>query len=525
MMQGCAPRVQRRSVASLVFTGVLLLAGCATSTQRDALPGRPTGQADVLRDVSAYVEQARTDWGIAGMAVAIVRDDSVIYARGFGVRTEGQSEPVDVNTLFAIGSNTKAFTAAAIGTLVDDGSMSWDDAVTEHLPEFLLYDPYVTREITIRDALSHRSGLGRRGDMIWYGTPFDRAEVIRRVRHLEPNTSFRSQFGYQNIMFIAAGEAAARAAGQSWDDLVHERLLEPLGMQRSNTSVTALRGVDNVATPHTLRDGRTVPIAWRNIDNAGPAGSINSSAAEMTNWLRMLLADGMLDGRRILSAATVREMETPHTIAGPGVDSLFPMRHFSTYGLGLGLSDYYGRLLVSHTGGIDGMLSSVALMPEEDLGIVLLTNTDSHAAYTALTYYILDALIGAPRRDWSAEALQRDREARSAAAEAQAAAAERRAVGTRPTHALADYVGTYESDLYGTASIALEDGALVLHRFETMRIPLEHWHYDTFRGTWDDALMGTSMVTFELSSAGKVSGFELQGVGEFSRVQETAERR
>lgn len=521
-MQVRMAMVQRRSLTAIVCTGVLLLAGCASVTQQSVVGGRSTSQADVLRDVDAYLEQARTDWGIPGMAIAIVHDDSVIYARGFGVRTVGQDEPVDMNTLFAIGSNTKAFTAAAIGTLVEDGSMSWDDPMTKHLPGFLLYDPYVTRELTIRDALSHRSGLGRRGDMIWYGTPFDRSEVIRRVRFLEPNSSFRSEFGYQNIMFIAAGEAAARAGGQSWDELIQQRLLQPLGMQRSNTSVTDLRGVANVATPHTQHDGRTVAIAWRNIDNAGPAGSINSSVAEMTNWLRMLLADGMLDGRRILSAATIREMMTPHTIAGGGVDSLFPMRHFSTYGLGVGLSDYYGRLLVSHSGGIDGMLSTVALMPEEDLGIVLLTNTDAHAAYMPLTHYILDAFIGAPRRDWSAEALESAREARAAAAEAEAAAAARRVAGTQPSRTLADYVGTYESDLYGTAEVALEDGALVLHRFETMRIPLEHWHYDTFRGTWDDAVLGTGMVTFELSSAGQVSGFELQGVGEFSRVQETA---
>lgn len=503
--------MRRRRPVRIVLPALLLFAGaCAPALQSQ--------REDPLQGLDTFLERARTGAEIPGLALAVVRNDSVIYARGFGVLEQGGSERVDANTLFAIGSNTKAFTAALVGRLVEDGKMRWDDPVTQHLPEFRLFDPYVTREITLRDALSHRSGLGRRGDMIWYATPFDRTEVIRRVRHLEPNTSFRSQFGYQNIMFIAAGEAAANAGGSSWDELVATQLLQPLGMRRSNTSVRALEGVANVATPHTRRAGDVVPIAWRNIDNAGPAGSINSSVLDMAQWVRMLLGDGELDGRRILAEATVGEIQAPHTIAGTGTDSLFPMRHFSAYGLGLGLSDYYGRKLLMHSGGIDGMLSTVALLPEENLGLVLLTNSDAHSIYGPLTYDIIDRLIGAPRRDLTARAIANDVDARAAAQKAEQEMEARRVTGTRPSLALEEYAGTYDSQLYGAVDIVLENGRLVATRFDTLRAPLEHWHYDTFRATWSDAALGRSLITFALDATGEVASLEVDGLGRFRRA-------
>lgn len=491
----------------MLFGGLALIQPASAAAQRQ----------DPLRGLAEYIESARQDWGVAGLSVAIVKDDSVVFAQGFGVREVGQNAPVDEHTVFAIGSNTKAFTATAIGLLVEQGRMDWDDRVTKHLPEFQLFDPYVSREMTIRDVLSHRSGLGRRGDMIWYASPYDRAEVIRRVRYLEPNTSFRATFGYQNIMFITAGEAAARAAGVSWDDLVRTTLLEPLGMRRSNTSVTQLAGMDNVATPHAKRDGRAVPIEWRNIDNAGPAGSINSSAADMTRWLRMLLAKGELDGRRVVGATTVREIQQPHTIAGSGMDSIFTMTHFSMYGLGLGLRDYYGRKLVSHTGGIDGMLSYVAFMPEEDLGIVVLTNTDGQALGNVLLNHIIDAFIDAPKRDWNEFSLRRDREEQARAGAAQEAQEKARVTGTQPSLPLEAYAGTYENVMYGDAVISVENGALVLERSDAFRATLDHWHYDTFRATWADEGLGTAMVTFELDPRGRIASYELMGIGEFRR--------
>ena len=247
------------------------------------------------------------EWHVPGLAIAIVKDDSVVYAKGFGVREVGKPERVDAHTIFAIGSNTKAFTSAAVGIMVDRKKMRWDDKVTSYLPDFQLHDPYVTREITIRDVLSHRSGLGRRGDMLWYGSSYDRDEILRRIRFLEPNSSFRSQFGYQNIMFLAAGQAMAKAAGKSWDDVIVSEIFRPLGMNESNTSTDSLRGKPDVATPHSIDGANVTPIPWRNIDNVAPAGSINSSVMDMTHWIRLQLDTGVYAGKKIVSARSLSE--------------------------------------------------------------------------------------------------------------------------------------------------------------------------------------------------------------------------
>ena len=484
-----------------------------------ALSSPLQGQQDRLKALDAYIEKARQDWGVAGLAVAIVKNDSVIYAKGFGLRESGKPVPVDARTLFAIGSNTKAFTAAAIGLLVDEKKLSWDDRVTKYLPQFQLFDPYVTRELTIRDLLSHRSGLAR-GDAVWYASSFDRQEILRRVRYLEPSWSFRSQYGYQNIMFLAAGELAAAVAGQSWDDLVKQRFFRPLGMTASNTSVTDLRGQGNVATPHFKVGGRAVPIGWRNIDNAGPAGSINSNVLDMAQWIRLHLGEGEYQGQRLLSQRVIREMQTPHTITGSGMDTIFPMSHFSTYGQGFGLRDYYGRKLVQHSGGIDGMLSNVALIPEENLGLVVLTNTEGHNLGGALVYKILDSFLPVPARDWSSIYLKLDAISRQRADSAENARARTRVVGTKPSLSLEQYAGTYENEMYGEARVAHENGRLVLRRFLEFNGPLEHWHYDTFRVQYEQARQGKPMLTFTLDPNGKVSGLLLEGLPAFKRVAE-----
>jgi CubicO group peptidase (beta-lactamase class C family) len=452
--------------------------------------------------------------------VAVVRADRVVFARGYGVREAGRAEPVDENTLFAIGSNTKLFTAVLTGMLVDEGRMSWDDPASRHLPGFQLFDPYVSREIRIHDLLSHRSGLGRRGDFLWYASPFDRREILRRVRFLEPNSSFRSEFGYQNIMFLAAGEAAAEAAGRDWDTLVRERIFTPLGMTRSNTSTNDLSGDANVASPHAWRDGEIVPIPYRNIDNVAPAGSINSSAREMAEWLRMLLARGSYEGNRLLEPATLARIESPHTITPLAPDSLTPSTHFSAYGLGIGMRDYRGVKVLSHTGGIDGMLSLVAYVPERDLGIVVLTNTSPHnALYTAIMYRVLDAYLGGESRDWSGILLDRTREAEARQAETRARTERERVPGTRPSLELAAYVGTYSNEMYGDVSITESDGRLHVRYGTAFRGELEHWHYDTFVARWDDEGLGTSYVTFALTPMATVGRMEIQGLADFQRIQ------
>jgi CubicO group peptidase (beta-lactamase class C family) len=465
--------------------------------------------------LDAYIEKAMREWNVPGLGVAIVKNDSVVLAKGYGVREAGKPTPADANTIFAIGSNTKAFTGAAIGMLVDEGKMRWDDPVTRYLPTFQLHDPYVTREITIRDVLSHRSGLGRRADLLWYGSPFDRTEVLRRIRHLVPNSSFRSQYGYQNVMYLAAGEASAAAAGSSWDDLIKERILRPLGMNESSTSVAGLPAGGNVATPHLQLDGRATPTPWRNIDNAAPAGSINSSAAEMTRWVRMQLAGGAFGGKQLLRPRTHAETWTPQTILPSPSDTLFPSTHFTTYGLGWVLQDYLGRKQIWHTGGIDGMLSEVRLVPEEKLGIVVLSNSEGHNMNSAIVYRILDAYLGAPERDWSAVFLARYKASLARQDSVQKARLAARVKGTKPSLPLAGYAGTYTDSLYGETKLALENGRLVLTFGTAFTGELEHWHHDTFRITWRDRRMGSGFVTFALGATGKVARMDVEGITTF----------
>lgn len=485
----------------------------------------------LLAELDRYIPKALAEWKGAGVAVGIVKDDSLIYARGFGVREVGKRDPVDDRTVFAIGSNSKFFTAVAAGMLADDGKLSLDDRIVKHLPWFQLHDPWVTREITLRDAMSHRSGLGRRGDPLWYGTPFSRDEIIRRVRHLVPNASFRTEFGYQNIMFLTAGQVIAAAAGRSWDDVVRERIFAPLGMTSSSTSVTELAGAPNVASPHNLGPGEATPtpIPYRNIDNIAPAGSINSNVQDMARWMRFVLNGGSLGGRQLLRSATLAQLTAPHTVAQPVVsDSLNPSRHFSLYGLGIGLSDLHGVKVLQHTGGIDGMLSFVAMVPERKLGIVVLTNTSGHnALYTALGTRILETFLGAPARDLSAMALEQATRAERAAAERHRARLAQRVADTRPSRPLAEYAGTYRHQMYGDLEVTLDGDALTLRYPRAMELVLHHFHFDTFMGTSREATLlapGATLVQFALDALGAVASVEVEGLETFTRVREGAGR-
>lgn len=473
-----------------------------------------------LAGLDQYIEKARQEWNVAGLAVAIVKDDSVIYAKGFGVREVGKPDPVDERTLFAIGSNTKAITAAEIGMLQEEGKLSLDDPVTKHVPYFELFDPYATREMTVRDLLIHRSGLPR-CDMVWYASPFSRDEVIRRARWCEPDRGFRARFGYQNIMFITAGEVIEAASGMSWDEFTRRRFFEPLGMTASNTSVKELRG--NVAQPHAKVDGKPVPIPWRDIDNAGPAGSINSNVVEMAQWLRTLIKGGKHGDKQIISENFLKEMLTPQMIAGTGMDTLMPMVHFDAYGLGFWLRDFYGRKLVMHGGGIDGMLSQFGFMPEEKVGAVVLTNTEGQNLQNALFYAIMERFVDVPRRDWSAIFLAQLRVQEQRQDSIRKATEAKRVAGTQPSLPLDSYVGTYDSKLYGEAKVTLEGGVLRLDRSPAFQGNLEHWHYDVFRAEWGHPRLGKTFVTFALDRDARVAKMNIDGLGDFERRREREE--
>jgi CubicO group peptidase (beta-lactamase class C family) len=469
---------------------------------------------EFLNDFDDHVLAAMEAWGVPGVAVAVVRRDEVALAEGFGVRRAGGSEPVDAATVFGIGSNTKAFTATALGLLIQEGRLGWDDRVVDGLPGFQFYDPNITETITVRDLLCHRSGLATyTGDLMLY-TDYSREQMIARLRYLRPTYPFRSEFGYSNLMFITAGQIILALTGQSWDEFVTQRLFEPLGMSRTTTSLRDRQALDNVATPHWRAAGRPVPHAWRAFDAMGPAGSINSTANDMAEWLRLHLRRGEHAGRRLVSEAVIDETRLPHRPVRLGLPAspAVPTQHFSIYGLGWHLMDYHGRLVVGHGGHVDGMLSRTAFLPEEGVGVAVLTNAEEHDLMSALVYHLLDGLIGAPPRDWNALLLTRRQEglARKAAAEQAMAAA--RAEGTQPSLALGRYAGRYFNPILGEAEVQEQGGGLRLTVAEHPGIAgaVEHWHYDTFRCAWKEEYFESSLVAFRLDGHGRPADFRFK---------------
>lgn len=460
------------------------------------------------------LEQALLDFEVPGLALAVVKDDEVVFAQGYGVRKLGEAVAVDEQTLFATGSISKSFTALCLAMLVDERKIGWDDPVTNYLPGFQLYDPYATRELTIRDLLSHRVGLAPvSGGTLWYGSTYDRAEVLRRARHLKPVSSFRSRFAYQNITYLAAGEIIPAASGMSWDDFVHERIFKPLQMNASNTSITALEETGNVATPHAKIDGSVQIIPYRDYDNVGPAASINSNVVDMAQYLRLYLASGKYGEQQLLSTAGVQELWAAQTVIPieplpAPIASLTPI--FYSYGLGWFMRDYRGRKLIFHSGGVDGMTALAAMIPEERLGIVVLAN-QQEPIVGPVVYHILDSYLQLPPSDWFSAYLERRKDWNDRRKQAEATVEDARVGGTKSSLPLDHYVGTYHDVMYGDITIGLESGNLVLRFSQTpaFTADLEHWHYDTFRINWRDPMVMKGLVTFPLTSQGKIHELRL----------------
>jgi CubicO group peptidase (beta-lactamase class C family) len=470
-----------------------------------------------LKEIDEYAAKAGQDWKVPGFSVAIVKDDKVVFVKGYGVRELGRPDAVDGDTLFAVASNTKAFTAAALATLVDEGKISWDDPVTKYLPYFQLYDPLATREMTVRDLLSHRSGLATfGGDLLWYETTYPREEIIRRVRYLRPAYGFRGQYGYQNIMFLAAGEIVPAVTGKSWDEYVREKFFAPLRMARTVTTFKQLSASQNVATPHNEVDGRVRVIHYSNVDSAGGAAVINSSASEMAEWVRLQLGRGTYEGKKIFSADRSREMWTPNTVVAgisESAEKFNPSVHFNLYGMGWFLSDYRGHKVVTHSGGLDGMTSRVALLPEENLGVVILTNSET-PLQSFLWYKVFDVFLGAPERDWSADYMARVNAAKERAAAEAKRLEDARVPNTKPSLPLSAYAGTYGGQMYGDARVTEENGRLVVRLVPSPNYvgDLEHWHFDTFRIKWRESVVypyPRGWVTFTLDPQGKVSEMKI----------------
>jgi CubicO group peptidase (beta-lactamase class C family) len=484
-------------------------------------PVRSPPDAEELR---AIVQRTFDEWSPPGLAVAVVRNDSLLWAQGYGVREAGRPELVDEHTLFAVGSTSKAFTTAALAMLVEEGKLKWDDRATEHLPGFQLFDPAVTRELTVRDLLTHRVGLVR-GDRLWHGTEYTRSEILHRVRFLEPTWPFRYTFGYQNIAYLAAGEIVPRLAGMSWDDFVAERIFRPLGMTRSTISVRHLSGRDNVAQPHLWKEEGYQVIPYRNIDNIAPAGSVNSSVEEMSRWLRLHLNRGVFQGRRLLAEASVEEMHTPWMILPTegGLATNYEVDHFLFYGLGWFLQDFRGHKVVQHGGGIDGMTTFLAIVPDQGLGVVAVTNGGGLPVY-GVVWDLLDALLGLPHQGVAEAFLRQSREQLARAEERRLEVEAGRVQGTRPSLALAAYAGEYHDPMYGTLTVEEAGGRLGI-AWGGFHGDLEHWHHDTFRLTWKDPTYGPTFAVFRLNARGVVGELGVEDLTEFVRAPEAGAGR
>ena len=391
----------------------------------------------------------------------------------------------------------------------------------DHLPGFQMYDPHVTNELTVRDLLTHRSGLAR-GDAVWYDWPHGREEIIRRVRYLKPTRSFRGAWQYQNLMFLTAGEVVHRVSGASWDDFVASRIFRPLGMDRSVTSVNELSRFENVATPHVHVDGKPVTIPHKNIDNVGPAGSIYSSVSQMAQWVRLHLAEGAYDGTTLVSDSVMEEMHASQMViqADAPENSLHAREaamSFNTYGLAWWVLDYRGHKVVDHGGGIDGMRAHVAFMPDLELGMVALSNARPNNLIVALMYRVFDHWLGGERVDWSESMLAEQQEATERQRAVRADLDAQRIPETSPSLSLPEYEGTYEDVYFGAVDVTLSDGTLQWSFGGKTKGRLEHWHHDVFRMVPDTPAGGERFARFALDPRGTVDQMEIRGLGTFTR--------
>lgn len=481
-----------------------------------------------LGDLDAYVERVREAFEVPGIAVAIVKDGKVELEKGYGVRRLGGTSPVNARTQFAIASNTKAFAAATLALLVDEKKLQWEDRVIDHLPWFAMSDPYVTRELRIRDLPVHRSGLALgAGDLLyWPASDYSTEDVVRRLRHVPLATGFRSTYAYDNILYAVIDLLVKQVAGRAWEQFLQERIFAPLGMAEARVGAVEATDANNVAAGHAKEDFTTLkPVPAMSWANNAPAGGIYASVHDLTKWLRVQLGRGEVpaaDGGaavRIFSAAQSREMwsiVTPMKISTPTVPALLPLKpNFLGYALGWVVSDYRGQQIVSHTGGWPGMVSRTALVPGLNLGVVVLTNQEEGAAFQAVVWRILDAYLGAPMTDWIEGYKQAGAQAKKRAEESWAKHVAARDPAAKLAVATKTLAGTYRDAWYGDVGVTETAGKLELRFSRTPLLvgELEHWQHTTFIVRWRERwLNADAWVTFDLDPDGKVDGVKMAAI-------------
>lgn len=476
-----------------------------------AVPLRVPASDDPLVGLDAAIESAREQWHAPGLAVAIVKDDQVVYLRGFGTKHLGRNDPVDPHTAFTLASTTKAFTAMALGLLVDDGKLRWDDPVVQHLPEFRVADPYVTREVTIRDLLVHRTGI-EETDMLWV-RGFDTRTSLEHLQYAKQASSLRSSWAYNNMMYVVAAEVVARVAGMSFQEFVRRRIFEPLGMSDSLFTGPDLSQHANVTGAHLIEQGvaRATDL-YVSPEPLGAAG-IQSSAADMAKWLRLLLGKGTFEGKAIFKPETVAEALKPQmllaSVGYPAARQANP--HFYAYGLGWFLQDYKGRLLAMHTGSLYGANALAAIVPEERLGLIILINAGPVEFRHAFMYDVVDRFLNSRGKDWNADLLKQYGGLQDEENARRADALRTRPAKTRPSLPLADYAGAYADPLVGETQIVLgRTGTLTLAMQPGATFNLAHWSYDSFEASDTRAPDERFLLTFRRGAEGRITGYETE---------------
>lgn len=482
--------------------------------------GNTQAQVITSAEIDNLVERTLKTFDVPGIAVAVVKDGKVIHAKGYGVRSLNTKQKVDENTLFGIASNSKAFTAAALGMLVDEKKLKWDDKVRDFIPEFKMYDPFVTEEFTIKDLLTHRSGLGLgAGDLMFWpdSNSFTKQDIIHNLRYLKPVSSFRTKYDYDNLLYIVAGEVVKRASGIEWEDFIEQRILQPLGMSQTAASFRRLKNKSNVIDPHAPVDGtiKVIRRDWSEVANS--AGGLYSNITDMSKWIIAQMDNGKYgNGKQLFSEEVHAEMWTPQTIIPVrGTNSY--NTHFSSYGLGWGLSDVKGYKQATHTGGLAGIVTQVTLIPEQKLGIIVFTNQQQGAAFVTITNTIKDSYLGVKGIDRLKEnhdrVLQGQANAKKITDEIWKDIETQQKSAVKLDNSL--FTGTYHDKWFGDVEIAMKNGKLWFTSKRSFLLNGEMFPYkgNTFIVKWGDrSLDADAYVMFDLDSQGKGSGFRMNAI-------------
>lgn len=463
-------------------------------------------------ELDTYFSQMQEDWNIPSISIGVVKDGKIVYKESFGTKRAGKNKKPNEATLYAIASNSKAFTATIIAMLVEEGLLNWNDKVKDYLPYFELYDPWVSNNITILDMLSHRSGLGTfSGDIMWYKSDLSSEDIIRRAANLPKTFEFRSGFGYSNIMYIVAGELIKEVTGKTWGENVQERILDPLGMERTIYSLNELEAMGNYAVPHALDENKNIEIPWVDWEEVGALGGLISSVEDVSKWMIFNMGGGVWNGDTLLTNESLSRLWTPYNnFMVSQFSESAPNTHFRGYGLGWGLADYYGNLRVSHTGGYDGMITAVTMIPDKKLGVVVLTN-GMNSPITAATNYALEKYLEVEVNDWSSELLERSKARENADTRIEDRKAGR-VNNTSPSLPLNSYVGKYQSDIYGEIDVILQNNELKLkfEYTEELSATLTHWHYDVWKIEWEypHAWFSFGTVSFKMNNNLEIKGMD-----------------